>query len=307
MKKLTATILVILSIIFVFQPTMSAQMATGQMNTIDDYTVSFVGLYSLTVCPNDNKSGQLRLDWYSLSGTDYDGYQIFRSESGKKESYQLIKTTKQLFYIDKNLKNNKQYFYAVRAFIKNGKAKEYTDFLKESCWTKLTQTYATKLLQKAYHVAGTWMDVAVPNADSEKYIEKKYKQTDAYGKSTTYTKLYYQVKDKTINTKAELKKYLSKYFTNEIVKSALKRYIEENGKLYVEYWDWGGASCPIAEDNKVIYVSQFINSASFVVPEKWNELTTISYYPTVYNVVFESGRWLFSDKVWKEASHWIDL
>ena len=76
-----------------------------------------------------NKKRQLKLTWKLQHAVD--GYQIYRSTTGKSGTYKRIVTVRNKnSYVDKELKNATTYYYKVRAFSKQNEKAVFGSFSK---------------------------------------------------------------------------------------------------------------------------------------------------------------------------------
>ena len=258
-----------------------------------------------------NEAKTLYVEWslpFYDDGAVPDGYQVFRSASGKSGSYQKVKTTKQTGFIDTGLKNGTIYYYKVRGYVKHGDQVFYSKFVKASGCTKLTNKQATKLLQNAYQVAGMWMDLAQPNCDRNKYLTKTHTESFEDGSSYQVTNYYYLVTNQTCQTKKQLKSYLGKTFDQRQVNKFVNRvYLEEDGKLWMFGPDWGDGAGPFADRDKVIYVSQLDEWLTFVNICNWGNDEDLFCDPVIHTAELRNGKWILTDKNWFQYSHFINF
>ncbi len=266
----------------------------------------------LRVMVNSNASKRLLLDWSGSYSAEYEEipsvFEIYRSETGKSGTYKKIATTKKETYNDSGLKNGTVYYYKVRGYLKKGDNTYYSKFVKGCGCTKLTNNQATKLLQKAYRMAGMWMDLAQPNCNEKKVLILP--RTYTYPDGTTWTSdaEYYLVTNKTISTKKQLKKYLGKLFDQKQVNRFVDDlYLEKNGKLWMFHFDWGDGASPLAQRDKVIFVSQGWNSVKLVNVCNWVDYQGGFCEPVIHDLEFRNGRWIFTDEYWFKYHHFIDL
>lgn len=268
---------------------------------------------SVFVGVNRNASKQLTLDWSNSNYADYDevmpdGYAVYRSNDGKKGTYKKIATTKKLKYTDSGLKNGTVYYYKIRGYIKKGNKTYYSKYVKGYGSTKMTNNQATNLLQKAYLMAGMWMDLAQPNCNEKKVLMAPHTVTYPDGTTSTYNAEYYLVTNKTIKTKKQLKKYLAKLFDKEQVNTFVDDlYLEKNGNLWMYHFDWGDGAGPFAQKDKVIYVSQTWDSMKFVNICNWGNTENLFCDPVIHDLELRNGRWIFTDEYWFKYRHFIDL
>ena len=301
MKKTLSALLAMLLLCFVVLPlTVSAKVPVV-------HTPEY-----LRVMVNRNTSKRLLLDWSGSYSVDYEeipsGYEIYRSETGKSGTYKKIATTRKETYNDSGLKNGTVYYYKVRGYLKKGDNTFYSKFVIGCGCTKLTNHQATKLLQKAYRMAGMWMDLAQPNCSHKKVLILPRTYTYPDGTTSTSDGEYYLVTNKIITTKKQLKKYLSKLFDKDQVNRFVDDlYLEKNGKLWMYHFDWGDGASPFAQRDKVIYVSQGWDSIKFVNICNWGNDESLSCDPVIHDLEFRNGRWIFTDEYWFRYRHFIDL
>lgn len=238
-----------------------------------------------------NKSKQLKISWKKVEGAT--GYQIYRSTTGKKDSYKKVAAVKsdKASYTDKSLKNSKTYYYKVRAYKKSGKKTTYSDFAKINGSTKITSAFVVKKFKEAVKVSSEWASYYCKYLDRNTSVKRR----SPYG----FDIEYYKVNHKTINTKKKLKKYLGNYFTNDICESIVNNdaYIEVNGKLYISTVAAGDGGYLSLKDTtgKITSLSDKRCTADITKGYRrygGNELTfteTISY-----TLVYKNGKWLFN-------------
>lgn len=252
----------------------------------------------LVQVPN-NKAKSLEIRWLDPSNRP-DGYQVFRSSSGKKGTYQKIATVKKKVFTDTGLKNQTLYYYAVRAFAnKNGKV-IYSPFLKDCGMTKLTKTYVRKLLMKAYQVRDNWLYICnEKNYNPNQSFTVKKKVTDADGSSYVSSLTYCLVTNKTITSKAKLKAYLRKYFVSYQVDDFVDRfYTEKKGKLYVRYPEWGDGAGQIRSKDQICEVVQSRSSVTFSVLETWQDYMGTFLELNCHSMTLDGNRMVFCDDDW---------
>ena len=303
MKRTLALLFAILTLLFSAAVPMQAFAKAPEVQAPEYLSVG--------VARNEAKKLYLRwsLPWNYDDGTrEPGGYEIYRSTSGKSGTYQKIGTTRKLVYTDTGLKNGTVYYYRVRGYLKLGEKTYYSGFCTGSGCTKLTNAQATTVLQKAYRVAGMWMDLAQPNCNRNRVITKKRTITYDDGTSVTFKAEYYLVKNQKIQTKKQLKKYLSKYFDKEQVSVFVDDiYVEKDGKLWMYHFDWGDGAGPFAERDKVIYVSQTLDRMKFVNICNWGNDEDLFCDPVIHEAEFRNGRWILTDDAWFQYQHFIDL
>ena len=250
----------------------------------------------------DNKEKTLHLAWTGVSGAD--GYQIYRSNSGKSGTYQLIATTKNLAYTDNNLKQQTLYYYAVRAFAKTGGKTIYSDLYKDDCYTKISKNFAYKKLQQAYQISEQWIYCLEKYCNFKKTVTKKETHIDPDGSEWTYYAEYCLITNKSITTKQALKKYLSKYFDLWKVEAFVDAYyIEKGGRLYVRIPEWGDGGGQYRELAKVRDIVQRKNWITFSVLQTWNDFYGKYYDLQTFTLSRSGTNLVFSDDSWFPDAH----
>lgn len=254
------------------------------------------------VFPNDSKSGELRLYFGTFSE---DGIQVFRSETGERGSYKKIATVRtEPYCIDRGLKANTRYYYAIRSFIKTDDKTRFGPFFKNSGWTMPTVSYANKLLKKAYRVAAKWMQPGSDNVDFTHWIERKLPAgVDLPGNDGSPWQMF-PVKDSSITSKKALKRYLHRYFASDRIDELVDAfYYEEKGKLYQIAFDWPLDHRPLPNEDEVIYVAAQWDVLTFVTIRKNEDDARGKCSKTVLHTgYFFGNRFIFTDDDW-----WMDL
>ena len=189
-----------------------------------------VGVIQITT---DGKARTLKLTWNKVSNVK--GYQIYRSTTGKTDSYQKVATVKGNTFTDTKLASSTTYYYKVRAYAKQNGKNIYGSFSKTDLSTRITKAFAQKRLQAAYKVADYWLSPALKNCDLSVTIPAGKK---------AHVECYHPVKGNKFKTMEQLKEYLNKYFAWQFLDEAVDAvYMEKNGKLYMGEVGYGdGAS-----------------------------------------------------------------
>ncbi len=264
-------------------------------------------IYDLYVFVPENKSKTLCLTWYKSEETKPDGYQIFRSDSGKKGTYEKIATTTEPTYTDSGLKNQTVYFYAVRAYAKRGGKILYSPIAKRDCCTKLTRSYAAKLLKKGYEIYRKWITRDELELNYNKAVTYKETIVGDDGQKFWLLTPYYLVKDKTFTTKKAIKKYLNKHFAYWCVGSFVDDYyVERNGRLYTREPAFVDGVGQIYDKFTIRDIAQKDDFASFSVLETWTTYTGDFPVMGAYTLFREKNRWVFSDNSWFPTKDWIE-
>ena len=263
-------------------------------------------VYDLYVFVPDNQVKTLCLTWHEGEGKP-DGYQIFRSTSGKKGTYKRIATTIELSYTDTGLKNQTIYYYAVRAFVHKGNKTVYSSFSKRDCFTKITKSYAAKLLKNAYSIYQKWIVRDSLDLDYNKAI--KYLEKIRMNDGTIFDPeiSYYLVKDKTIKTKKAIEKLLKKYFSEWTIGTFVDDYyVERNGQLYTREPSFIYGEAQDYERFKIRDIAQKDDYLSFSVLETWMTYTGDYQKMAAYSMYRDNKKWLFTDTSWFPTKEWYE-
>ena len=251
------------------------------------------------VFPNDNRTDELRV-YLGSFGWDIK-VQVFRSETGEKGSYKRIGTIrKDGYYIDKGLKANTRYYYALRKCeTVNGKT-YYSKFIKTSAWTMPTVSYANKLLKKAYRVAAKWMQCSDDVIDYSRWIERPLPyNVDIPGGEAGTIRQFFPVKSSRITTKKALKTYLHRYFATERIDELVDLfYYEFDGKLYLISFDNPRGYQPMPEKDRVVYVTFNGSACEFLTVRQFYDEFGIQRFSVIHEGYFRGNRWVFTDDNW---------
>lgn len=231
------------------------------------------------------KSGYLKLSWNSQSSVS--GYQVYRSTTGKSDSYQKIATLKgnQLSYTNSGLKSSTPYYYAVRAYKSTSKGNVYGSFAYVNLSTKLTRSGLKKIINGANKCYFDWIggEAVRSSLDKSDHIDGDFDY-------------YYRVKSKTVSTKKDVKTKMLAYFSeslcNELLYGEFQNYIEKNGKLYYmepmelygpeDYLELVSMNC---SDKKCTF------KVTRTVPDYDYYSSTFSY-----TIKYSNGRWVYSEE-----------
>ena len=171
------------------------------------------------------KAKLLKLTWKQQDAAD--GYQIYRSTSGKTGSFQKIATVgTQTSYVDKHLKSATTYYYKVRAFSKQSGKAVFGPFAKAHLSTKITASF----VKKKFNATVKFLDAFYSTGtDFDRMVLRPH--TDAYG---TYDDPHYRFSYKGCRTKAQLKQHLTKYVSGTVADAILaEKFMMIDGKLYI--------------------------------------------------------------------------
>lgn len=235
-----------------------------------------------------DKSNSLKLTWSKQSKAT--GYEIYRSTTGKSGSYKKIATLKNSVtgYTEVGLKTSTVYYYKIRSYKKVGSKNIYSNYKTLCGSTRLTKAAAERLLRTASEKFREWW-----------HPTSKYK----YGKDIikVYNEKYnvYQefnrVEYKGIDSKAQLKNHLRKYYTDKVIVDDIMRdeYIDYKGHLYICH-EFGDE--PLFADFENL---KSVNAKSpTICTVTVNELDYLGTYSQNYNLKLIGGRWVFDSAVY---------
>ena len=274
----------IISFILVFMMAFS-MVAIPQATTLASNDVSLTKITNLKIT-TANKKKLLKLTWDKQP--DADGYQIYRSTTGKTGSYQRIASARgKTCYVDKGLKAAKTYYYKVRPFANTGSKTSYGSFKKVDLSTRLTKKAFQKRLVAAnkfyigwmLHCFEAWdcMDESdtqpIPGADCE-------------------WEYYIRVKSNRFHCVADLKKEASKHFTKRFYEEYIDDlYADINGKLYIKNYDHGGDGGPCKGTMKFVSLSDTSCKVKVTSTDPNSDFS----YSFLYKMVYSNGKWLFQN------------
>ena len=226
----------------------------------------------------------LYLQWNAQSAAD--GYQVFRSPSGKKGSYQKIATVRgQTAYTDSDLKGATTYYYAVRAFQKTADGTRCSAFAKLNASTRLTKKALQQKLVKANRFYIGWMLHCFEAWDYADYTD----QQPIPGEESDWL-CYIRIRSDKYRSVADLKKEAAKYFTKAFYETYIDGiYADIDGKLYIKSYDQGGEGGMDKGRMKILSLTD--TACSFRVTETNEENDFV--YRFVYKMIYQNGRWLF--------------
>lgn len=232
----------------------------------------------------ENERNLLKLTWDQQSKAD--GYQIYRSTSGKTGSYKKIATLRSPnmnSFTDSGLKAAKTYYYAVRAFCKTNGKVYFGKFAKANLSTRLTIRSLQKKLEKANRLNIGWIAHG-----EEAYNAYDWNDTKPIpGESSEWLK-YVRVKSTKYKSVSELKKAASKCFVKstytEIIDSV---YADFDGKLYRKSYDVGGDG---GDEKAALKIVSLTDTSCKIKVVGLNEYGMNS----VYKLVYKNGYWLFT-------------
>ena len=249
-----------------------------------DTSLAAISSFKITT---DGKAKQLELKWSALPRAME--YFIYRSTTGKSGSYQKIADTTATWYTDTGLKNSTTYYYAVRAAAWNGERTIYSPYKKACLSTRITKSYAAKRFNAAYKAMGKVYYVV----DFDDCILK-----DEDGG-------YFYIALKGVNSLAQFRKYLQKYFTKALASRMFPDAKEEDGKVYIFLPEGIGADDYLKLNKTTVSGVKYTDTR---VKMRVNE-TYGTFYDedfktsTVQGLTFENGKWVFDET---GADFWIN-
>ncbi|MBQ7598935.1 MAG: fibronectin type III domain-containing protein [Clostridia bacterium] len=274
MKKIISFVLVF---VMAFSMVVIQQTMTFASNDVS--TAKITNLKITTV----NKKKLLKLTWDQQ--TNCDGYQIFRSTTGKSGSYKKIATLRsKSVYVDKGLKDAKTYYYAVRAFCKTNGQVSFGKFSKVNLSTRLTKGFLQKKLEKANRLNIGWIAHGEEAYDAYDWNDTK----PIPGEDSEWLK-YVRVKSTKYKSVSELKKAASSCFIKSLYSETIDSlYADIDGKLYRKSYDVGGDG---GDEKAVLKIVSLTNtSCKFKVIEQSDYGMTC-----LYKLIYRGGNWLFTE------------
>ena len=236
-----------------------------------------------------NKKNLLKLTWDQQSKAD--GYQIYRSTSGKSHSYKKIATLRspnKNSFTDSGLKAAKTYYYAVRAFCRINSKVYFGKFAKANLSTRLTKSYLQKRLVAANKFYIDWVQHRFEASACEDPSDTRPIPGDNFGF------IYIRVKSDKYKSVADLKKAAAKYFTKSVYDELIDdAYADFDGKLYRKSYDLGGDGG--TDYGKLKIVSLKDTSCRIKVTGYYSYDGKEYSFSDYYNLIYKNGRWLFKD------------
>ena len=240
-----------------------------------------------------NKKKLLKLTWDRQPQAD--GYQVYRSTTGKSGSYKKIATLQnKSVYVDKDLKAAKTYYYAVRAFYKTSEKTVFGSFAKVNLSTRLTKSYLQKLIQKANKVSLGWTMNALDEHDaldmSDQRVFLVFYGDGNYADEQTFARIrskrYHSVKD--------IENDLACYYDESLYQDYINDYYRDfDGKLYGIVGDTGGDYHGTEGKLKIVSVSDTAYRIDVKDIGRYFGEETICVEKI--KLTYKNGRWLFHD------------
>ena len=213
---------------------------------------------ALVTVENEGKKTRLLLSWgTNLHG---DGVQIYRSETGKKGTFEKIASVRgKSFYRDTGLKANRIYYYKLRPFSKTSDGYVYGAFVEATGATAVTQSFLKKQLNAAITAAHQWMDTAMPRCKSKNTI-KLTVETD----EGLMTCSFRAIDSGSVRTAAKLKRYLRRFFSKDLAETFVDSfYAEKDGVLYLMEGDAPDANYYVLSETSLKNVKQNGTTVTF--------------------------------------------
>ena len=246
------------------------------------------------------KAKQLVLKWSAVPGAD--GYQIYRSTTGKRGSYQKIADKSGTSYTNTGLKHGATYYYAIRAYARNGKKTLCGPWKKANLSTRMTKAYASARFTQAWKAMDRFVSAYDQRAlDRGQAFEKI--RGDWYG-------YYFPFTLKGCKTKADAVTYLSSYFTKASAKKMVNFFLKVmNKKLYI--WlpqDPGVLGALVINDVptlKIAYSDRRVvcKFGTWFVPAYGAEGDPLTYAVQKVAMQYERGHWFFTDENWYQFGY----
>lgn len=177
---------------------------------------------------NEGKKTAILLTWDPPLYAD--GMQIFRSETGKRGSYEKIAAVRdRSFFRDGGLRANQIYYYKLRPFTRTPDCYVYGPFESVVGATALTAGFLKKKLNEALTAAHNYFDTSMPRCKNAASILRTVETDEGLE-----TCRFYEVNRGSICSTAKLKKYLCRFFSRDLVEDFVDtHYCDDNGKLYL--------------------------------------------------------------------------
>ena len=258
----------------------------------------------------NGKAKTLKLSWNRQGNVK--GYQVYRSESGKKGSYNRIAVVKKPVFADSGLKHSKTYYYAVRAYAKQNGKNVYGAFSKVNLSTRITKAYARKLLLKSFWVSKKWICDTYGSPVYDFPLPAYAQENLLGGMLEEGGYCYYEVQDASIHTIKQLKKYLYKYFEKTAVDEFIALYyLEIDNHLYHLHIDHGGTMAQyVLDDTKVLKITYddnlcVIKYQTHDILFEWDPDYREDEYSTEYETLYyQNGRWVLEGWYFGEVMEW---
>lgn len=250
----------------------------------------------------DGKKNYLKLSWDKQ--TNADGYQVFRSTSGDRRTYQRIAVVRKAAYADRELKSATAYYYAVRAFMKQKGKTVFGAFAKADLSTRITKAYAEKLSRKVYQVAYDWLHqywFEWADRKNETPITVRYTGSPelswVYGKNARF----YRLNHPKIKTMKQLKAFLQKTFSKETVDDITTHYYKEKDGILYRITSISGDELAVLypSKNKVKFskiTDKRIDMILYVTSSTYDydrERSVSKVVPQKESLYYQNGRWVF--------------
>ena len=238
-----------------------------------------------------NKQKLLKLTWDKQTGAD--GYQIYRSETGKTGSYQKIASVRdKTAYVDKGLKAAKTYYYKVRAFDKQNGKTVYGAFTGINLSTRLTKHSLQKLIQKANKISFGWTMNALDEHAALDLRDQKKVMVNYGDDDYAFEQTFAHIRHDRYHCVADIENDLNRYFFKSLYQYYIDTYYRDiDGKLYGIVGDTGGEYYGTEGILKISSASDTVYRVR--IQEFGLEGETISI--DRIKLVYKNGRWLFTD------------
>lgn len=226
---------------------------------------------------NEGKKTKILLSWETPLYAD--GTQIYRSETGKRGSYEKIASVRgRSYYRDSGLRANQIYYYKLRSFTKTPDGYVYGAFQSVTAATALTAKFLRQKLNEAQTAAHNYFDTSMPRCKNAASILRTVETDDGI-----QTCRFYEVNRGSIRSVAKLKQYLRRFFSRDLVENFVDaHYCDYNGKLYLLEGKNDDVSYLVQSQTAVKNLSQDNTTATFDAllrrPDLYQEKSTFAAY-----------------------------
>ncbi len=207
---------------------------------------------------NEGKKTKILLTWDPPLYAD--GVQLYRSETGKRGSYEKIASLRgKSSYRDSGLTANQIYYYKLRPFTKTPDGYVFGPFVSATAATALTAGFLKKKLSEAQTAAHNYFDTSMPRCSNGSAIRRTVETDDGLK-----TCRFLEVNRGSIRSTAKLKQYLRRFFSRDLVEDFVDtHYCDYNGKLYLIEADHNDPSYFVQDQTSVANLKQNNDVATF--------------------------------------------
>lgn len=207
---------------------------------------------------NEGRKTRILLRWEARA--DADGMQIYRSETGKRGSYEKIASVRgKTWFRDSGLSANSIYYYKLRSFSKTPDGYVYSPFETVTAATALTASFLKEKLNEAQTAAHNYLDTAMPRCKNGKTIIRTAETDDGL-----VTCRFAEVTRGSIRSTAKLKRYLRRFFSRDFVENFVSTYYcDANGGLYLMEAQAPDASYLVQSQTSIRQIQQENTAVTF--------------------------------------------